>query len=283
MNALEWLFKRSPAVTGTAPEIIPVRNRRVLPPVATSDELEETAHVSCEEEIDLDEAFVAIEYEDAAGNETRRRITMRKLSRGPNAPIVTAICHERHAIRHFRTDRIGCIITKDGEIIDTGTFFRDTLGIDLADFRPDEGIGIARLLRERLRPPVSILVAAARSDGQFLPVELDAIERFIEDHIAWMLDTGRLEVSVTPEHLDKLRELVRTMRPSRGAMSGYLTRVMEFETYPFQRFLRALEEVIAADGVLHRDEFAFLDEISQIRHPETGLRLSIVEWSEWEE
>src|SRR5262245_19764427 len=55
---------------------------------------------------------LAIIYEDAKGDETRRFITVQKAIRGNGVWFLQAYCELRHALRTFRFDRIR-------EIIDT--------------------------------------------------------------------------------------------------------------------------------------------------------------------
>jgi len=282
MGVLRWLFGGVPDVDTPVPAIKPTAPRKSLPPPNPENDRDDVIEAKeTVSEIDLDEVFAAIEYEDASGNITRRRITMQKLVRGSSAPMLKAICHERHAVRNFRTDRIQCFITADGEIIETEVFFRDMLGVNLSDIGPDQALETARYLRDRLRAPLSILMAAALSDGELHPKELDVIERFAENHIMWMKQTGRLvrgwdnpvEVNVTAANLGLLKGMIANMRPQRKSLKNYLIQVFEFDTETFERFIGALEDVISADDVLHPDELAFLAEMSKIRHPNTGARL----------
>ncbi|WP_366937254.1 WYL domain-containing protein [Elioraea sp.] len=66
---------------------------------------------------------IALVYEDAAGNETERHVTVRRiLGDNPNAPeYVAGVCHMRRALRHFRLDRILELTDHEtGEVIEEG-------------------------------------------------------------------------------------------------------------------------------------------------------------------
>lgn len=287
MGLLDWLFGRAPDIDTPAPPVQPPASRRYIPPPGPEPDIEEdVSEDQITDVIDLDEIYVAMDYTDAKGKETRRRITMLRLVRGPVSPILRAICHERRALRSFRIDRISCFITGDGEVIEPDRFFREILRIDPSSLGPDQVELTARKLRERIRAPVSILLVAGWSDGELHPEELDVIQRYAERHILHLIDSGEYDESTEGEvrmaELDRLNKMIAMMRPQRRSLPRYIRRVTEFDAEQFDIFRRTIEEVIMADGKLHPDELAFLDELSQIRHPESGAHLTIPEWTEWE-
>ncbi|PWE32760.1 hypothetical protein DDZ14_08415 [Maritimibacter sp. 55A14] len=263
MGIFAWLFTKAPTTETPPPPV-------VTPPIITAADSPDLAKVPADvpDTVDLEEVYTVIDYTDANGNESRRRITLRKVARGPHAPILTAICHERKSIRHFRCDRIGCFIEPDGEVIETVDFFRDTLMVSLSDLEPaerDESITAARRLRDFLRPPLSVLITAARCDNEFHPEELDAILRYAESEADILYDEGRLGTDFNLTALDALESIVQKMHPQQMSMPGYLGVIYTYDDDRQDRFFRALAEVVNADGVVSDDEVAFLGDIEAIR------------------
>ena len=83
MGLLDWLFGRAPDIDTPAPSVEPPASRRYIPPPGPEPDIEEEVpQDQIADVIDLDEIFVTIDYTDAKGNETRRRITMLRLVRG---------------------------------------------------------------------------------------------------------------------------------------------------------------------------------------------------------
>ena len=252
MSALtDWLFEKTPGIADDAPAIPAHLMKSGHLPSEDDEWLEPPA-----DSYDLEEVYTLIDYRDAKGQPSRRRITMRKLSRGPNAPILSAICHERHAIRAFRTDRIEGFIEDTGEVIECSTFFREIMSIDLSVLTPtrpqnvaapDTALSLARGFRSELRAPLSILVAFARSDENFQPEELNAICRFVETVAPNVHDAAHPGEAPT---MSELRPMIRRMRPSRESLHGYMAEVRAIMASEFFRnaFEEALNDVVWADG-----------------------------------
>ncbi|WP_088624940.1 hypothetical protein [Oceanicola sp. 22II-s10i] len=238
----------------------------------------EKAQPSAEVIADLEDVYVMIDYLDARGQASRRRITMRKLVAGSHGPIVRAICHERKALRSFRYDRIQCFIDcADGEVTSPDIFLREVLLINLLEVtpsdRPQTHIGDhaagsdkltligAREMRERLRAPLSMLVLAATSDGHFHPEELDVICRWIEDEVDDMVMQGAVGLA----EIDAMTSLVAKMHPTRASLTTHLMNVRRMDSIRFRRLAKALRDVIVADGALHIDEARFYAEIGDLQ------------------
>ena len=275
MSLLSWLSRRAPDLE-TPPPI-----NRLPAPANVQKELlrceeDELLHVDEDGTISLDEIFCAIDYVSAAGDLTRRRITLLKLSRGPYAPILSAVCHERGAFRQFRCDRIEYFIEPDGEVISCADYFRDHVLVDLDELAPTDAqraIPVAREIRDTLRPALSILVTAAQSDGEFHPEELDAICQFIENELMVGARCERFREQISIDVLDQLTEIVHRMRPQRSSLPGYITRILEFAPDERARFASALEHVIIADGKVDLDEQEILDELAVFATLESETRL----------
>ncbi|WPY93184.1 hypothetical protein T8T21_08590 [Limimaricola variabilis] len=256
---LEWLEGRSPDID--TPPAFPdnLLNVHGLTSTDSAD-----MHEVADEAVELEPVFAVIDYCDATGAKTRRRITMRSLSRGPNAPILRAICHERRALRAFRCDRIQCFVDEDGVVTECHGFFREIMGIDLGGLAPavdPQALNLARRARDRLRPMLSVLVAAARSDGHLHPEELDAILRYAETEALRLEDEGEFDGPITLEVLDQLARLLVHMAPQRSSIENYYERTRDLSGAAEINFERALREVILADGQIAAGEVAFAEEL----------------------
>ena len=265
MELLHWLLERSDHPEREMP---PLRDDLRGKPVDPSSDPED--HGGDEEDyLDLEPVYTVIDYCDSKGDGTRRRITMRRLCRGPHAPLLKAVCHERRALRSFRCDRIEFFIDDDGVITETIEFFRDVMDIDLSTFGPSNAQrrqSQARDVRDTLRPMLSLLLAAGRSDGFLHPEELDVILRYAEDELFDLADAGDLKVAPTLDLVEQMVPVVERMRPQRDTISSDLAHVISLPERRFSRFGKALEAVIIADGHLAPGELGFLDEMRLARN-----------------
>ena len=237
---------------------------------------------------DLEQLYTIIDYKDAGGKRTRRRITMQRLVKGPEGPIVEAICHERQRFRMFRCDRIECFIGHDdGEITATDQFFREVLLLDLAELTPTKpkrqktlgptatqttAITGARAMREKLRAPLSILVLAATADNDFHEEELEVICQWLEDEVQDFIDTGEIGLA----EIDAMTTLIRKMHPTRRSLPTHLRNIRRMDEVRFQRLARALRRVILADGVLRVEEAEFYADLADLRSAEFEQSLEFV-------
>lgn len=287
-NALEFFLSRTTTVDDPAPELPPhlVRMAEVLlervdteDMMIDEDEVFEIVMsfapdkpapkrsrqpVNDPDKLALEPIYTIIDYGEPL---ERRRITLKTLQRGPNAPLVRAICHERNALRCFRADRIDGFIEDDGEVLTPATFFQTYVGIDLADWQPDqskEERSLVTTLRNRLRPALTVLAAAARSDGRFCLDEMDVIERYIEsDMLAFAESNPDRQVSL--DIAEQIGAILPRLNPERASVLKALERVFDYSTERYRRFAATLERVIMADGVLHDEEVSFVGEITRAR------------------
>ncbi len=260
---METWLERRPTRSTPAPEF-----RTVAIDVSTSDtdemqiEIPVTDHVSRVAGI-----HVAIEYEAADGALTRRRITMQRLSAAHGTTVLHAICHERHALRAFRVDRIQCMITLEGEILDPAEFWA-TIGVDPnADARAATAAHVdTRAIESLLGPQTLLLAGIANCDGYMHPAELDAIIEYIEitcENSGFILGS---------EEVAAIRNRVRRLRPDRETLSIAVETLfgrrlgarLAFPKPQARRFLRVAARVADADSEMHRAEYDFLAELSEL-------------------
>ena len=218
--------------------------------------------------VDVDRINFAIDYIDSSGEFTRRPITISEISNGEIFPIVTAYCHLRQGVRTFRVDRIQSIITMNGEVFEPAVYFLNAFGIDLRAFArvdaeiANDPLAMAQQCRALLRPALALLVLAARSDRHFHIEELDVILIYAERELLRWEKQGRKGVTVALPMLDQLTIIVRNLRPDPEIVESYLRQIENWDDGARDRFWRALERVIHADGDVTDEEADFLDLVS---------------------
>lgn len=287
MRFFEWLRGRTPDLTSDAPAIsikgIGAHDDPVTVEAADSPEIATPARD--QEPAEIADYFCAIEYRDAAGAFSRRRVTLRRAYAADAGHYIDAICHERKALRTFRTDRILSVIDQFGEIHDARMFFTETFGLDLStatinrEHKEAEGLDPNRIvaqraamLRKRLHAELTLLVAIARSDSSFHIEELDAIEQFVEDSAARLVEAGNLPDVFGPPEFDCLRPIIKGMRPQRDSLDGCVRALLSSDNASVERFLNAAHAVVQADGIIAEAEIDMLDWLNDAR--------SLIE-SEW--
>ncbi len=218
-----------------------------------------------------------IEYTDSKGEDSIRRVAMRHFVLRPGKSLVmSANCFERNALRHFRYDRIQSVIDDDGIIYEPNEFFRNELHCPIDDYlsrclpesmarKPavankktnpttkliDKKPGIAH--RSICRDGLRILVAIARSDGDYCDTELAEIVSYIES------EAKLAGIETTNEDRDALRNYLRRQRPDAKILEKCLKKMDEAALGVQERFLKAARKVILADGVVHKEETKIID------------------------
>lgn len=112
-------------------------------------------------------------YRDAEGDMTKRRVTCRGIS-GEGRPVYfSGYCHERRAPRRFRIDRIIELIDyQTGELVEPLRQFEDLRMHGLLPMR-DRSLADLALT----------MVFMAKCDGEFHPLEHDAIEQGLSRYL----------------------------------------------------------------------------------------------------
>ncbi|WP_207479500.1 WYL domain-containing protein [Arenibaculum pallidiluteum] len=227
----------------------------------------------------------AIEYRDGAGDETRRRITLRQLYRGAGGLFyLQAMCHERRALRTFRFDRICCVIDMDGVVHDPTKFFADELRFDVRGNAPAPVPRAKSLAADRATvpkrsltpsmPPVPVepekpgyahrrvardglrvLVALARSDGFLAPEEISVIVGYIA------AKAHRSEIAVTDADVTALRGYLQRQYPSIDVLERCLDGLEQEPVEDQRLFLDSAVALMRADGEEHAAELAMLTEL----------------------
>lgn len=184
-----------------------------------------------------------IEYRDAAGDETQRRITIRRIDpRGH----VHAWCHERGAPRIFAADGIRKVVdVTSGEIWqvpgDVTTWIDGLRGRLLAS-----PAGMANEIVGRCRRGFVVLTFLARCDGHYHPSEAEVLTHFLADACFDL----QFNADRVLEWANRLYPDTQTYeRAVRGASFGGREEM--------RRVIRHARAMIDADGVMAPQEFEF--------------------------
>lgn len=202
-----------------------------------------------------------IEYRDAKGATSRRRITVFDIISGSaGIPALRARCHERKATRQFRVDRIVCCIDYSGEIHDdVASFLHENFGMGSASASAREDDATASMwprVLEVIRDDAILLSAMAKADGSFSDAELHTIVDYL---------SGRVERSVkflTPREVEAIRAYVRRLRPGAESLSRSVNNIIQQGSSRIEEILRAKVRVMDADGRRHPQEVELLNRIA---------------------
>lgn len=211
-----------------------------------------------------------IEYTDAKGQQSRRRITVYDIVAGRSGiPCLRARCHERSATRQFRVDRIQCCIDFDGEVHDdVPVFIAETFGMPIwaaqrraTDESEDRWTSIIAIIRNE----AVLLSALSRVDGTVKASEVDEAVA----HLASIVE--RRNVFLTSNEVASIKTYIKRLRPSSEAISRALASMGSSSPDQVTRFLIAAKNVIEADGFRHPTEINLLDDIA---HELIGVALT---------
>ena len=282
MGFLDLLLRRTPRATDPAPEII---TTRPASPIAAADEPQMTGVTR----FILEPYFLMIEYRDARGQVTQRRITTRTVIEQDGVRYLQAECHERHALRSFRLDRIVCFISQDGEVEDAQAWFAEILPISevvqdakrLVMFSSDgtnapprqakPTISTYTTLRRELAAPLTLLIASARSDDFLHPREIRRILHFAEDEAVLLRNAGQLPGDLDADMFDKLERTLRRLRPTREDVDAALEGLLTMDVSRKRHLAHTLAETAAADGQVDDIEQELIEEFRAMGNRGHGM------------
>lgn len=203
-----------------------------------------------------------IEYVDARGQASARRITVWNISAGSaGIPCLIARCHERKAQRNFRVDRIRAVIDLDGEVHDdVVTYLRERVGLAaslaaLAAAPNSEDDRAWSEMRAAARPAAILLAGVSLSDGVKHPDEIEVAAEFCARFCE------RRGFAPTGTTLSAFRRYLKGLRPDREMMLAALDRIQAEQSDEIIAVLRGARDVVEADGHLHAAEIGMLDDI----------------------
>ena len=202
-----------------------------------------------------------IEYRDAKGALSRRRITVIDIRRGTSGvPCLVARCHERKAMRMFRVDRIASCIDYDGQVFDdVPAFLQEMLGMAPQAARAREAAGSRwPRVREIIAPDAVLLSAMCAADGTISAAEAEQatvyLARVAERALADML---------SPDEIGSVETYLRRLRPGYDAIARAIDRLRGRGRDDILALLRAAVSIMDADGRRHPEEIALVNTIAE--------------------
>lgn len=217
-----------------------------------------------------------IEYINAAGDESRRLITVLDIKMPKDMPVLYARCHNSNRIKSFRIDRIETIFDVDGEVFSVKSFLTENFGMNLkfasmADGltaeqtrRYDNSLKSWNKIRDSVKNQALLLSALALADNKMCENEIDQAIRYFN------LYCSRNGHVVTDAIIQKLERYFKRMRPSEIGVLNAVDDISEFGPQEKNDFIVACAKVISADRVITSIENSMLEEFSEAL---TGIAL----------
>lgn len=212
----------------------------MLPVSLARADLESIAGVGC-----------ILNYRDAGGEESNRRVTCRRLNRIADALYLQALCHERGAQRTFRIDRIvevACGVT--GKVHrPSDPYFARYIAQEGDASSVGFFLGVKRAAD--LRAGLNVLAFLARADGKVVPEEREVIAEFCRS-FAVRYGNDRFAHEGACGYADRLAPDAEQFYVAlerltvEGAPQGLARLVAD-----------AANRLISADGVQHEREFYY--------------------------
>ncbi|WP_143598921.1 WYL domain-containing protein [Pseudothioclava arenosa] len=272
MSILDYFFRTVPQLEDPAPSFKRPA-KVVVPPGSVLDPEPDDAGAPVEicRRYYIEPFFLMIDYTDAQGNPSCRRVTMRVIEERHGLYYLQAFCHERQAMRSFRVDRISDIISQDGEVEPAAPWFDEILASAEVEEFDDSARKPARraprqpytILRQHVAQALTLPVAAARSDDFLHPAEIEQILLYCEDEACDLRDQGQLD-GLDAGIFDKIERTVRRLRPTRDDVAEAFEAVSGWEQARVERLAKSLARTVRADGrvdALERDLMAELREV----------------------
>lgn len=203
------------------------------------DEIEEIVSIR---ERDASSSWAGyIQYTNAAGRQSARRIICRRIEGYGKAETIAAYCCESKAHKRFRVDRISELVCLDsGELLDP-----------MAHFEQLRLHGALTIVDKSLNDFARALVFMARCDGNIHPLEAEGIDHALERYIVrfggddkTFIQAKRNAGRIAPDGEDFVTSLHHLRAHPDARQLGRL-------------MLDCVSNIIEADGKLHADELAW--------------------------
>ncbi|HMI05383.1 MAG TPA: hypothetical protein VK541_23035 [Pedobacter sp.] len=191
--------------------------------------------------------LVHINYVDASGLKSSRRITIYYMYNEYKDISLHSFCHERREDRTFKLSRITQMTD-----IETGEIIKNYSGYFTDRFN-DTPIGKLTRMFIQMKPEISILIFMARADGFLRKPERDIIREFIDQHSETQLDSDLLD--------NEIRITNCTNKEFRSALKKVSIYDAEIRRSIYDRAL----QIIATDKKTDPMEVAALELIKKIK------------------
>ena len=262
----EFLLKKEDAQP--AP-VLDIRFEPELPDrILDADEPHELGEALTESSDAEGQCFV-ICYTNSKGVHSTRRITMRALKRTSEMQILlVARCAETRELMGFQANRIRYCMDINGDKYEPPyLFLAEIFGLAPADAqllvseRPQRidtwppADEVFSQLRRQLRHELTLLVVMSECDGHVSQTESDAIIK----HIRQRADV--LGLPIGSARWPRLNAFIRRLRPTPEQIAASIEAIAAMPVSAQNDFLEACNEVMLADGAVHAEELALLEQI----------------------
>lgn len=242
-ETLEHILTDRAKMAKPLPPLLPVGASTDLPSSDAVEEISEPAKV------DFLSVPLFLHYVDAKSAHSRRRVTLYALSRS-DCYWLSSFCHERHAVRCFRGDRISQMIDLGtGEVLETSPaiseYLNGIMGDEVSPRSPTD------MLVRDYRAGLNLLVFLARCDGQAHPSEIDVLLGYL-DHVA---SAPGIDAEVAKRHIARIH-------PEETVFLRSLKRLQRTDPEELWRVCRTARKLVDADGVLSEAEATFVERLA---------------------
>lgn len=244
------LTDRFARLLNQAGQVKPPRAPGLVPDISASETLDEE-EAGQRLVADLLGTVVGIAYRDAAGAESRRQVTVRRVAvSGGGAVLLHCFCHERRAPRAFRADRIAHLWDiRTGEVKDDVAAALRRRYLPMLD-----GVesALSIFVREAA-PEIAMLSFLGRADGSFALEERSVV-------LDYLGERGRLSAG----GVDWLSGYLGRQYPEPATFADALKRTRMWTPEHRRRFSAALRALADADGELSAEEFDVARDIGAV-------------------
>jgi len=192
-----------------------------------------------------------VQYEDAAGDISERRLTFFSIQCKKGRYYLSAYCHERNAYRSFRCDRIiHCVDPETGEVReDFFNYMAETFAVEKERWL--EGAQDTAL--EKCADGIRILVFLSRCDGEYHTLEREVIAEYVEARCGYF----SLEFDMAP-----IMRFADRLRPFDDIFYEAIDSIIEEDSTDHIKLLTAKAvRLVEADGIIKPEEYELLQEM----------------------
>lgn len=192
-------------------------------------------------------ARIGIEYVDAAGQRTSRKVLVREFDNTLHGGVLMGMCELRNAHRTFRFDRIkSCVNLETGEVIkDTKAFLNEAY-----EKSPERS---AELLTSDYLDALKVVYFVAKADGQYRQAEKDVVTRFVQILVR--------DARITTELIDIALKSVPV--PSMQSFKLAVGRILKGGQVDPALLSQCCKEIVATQTAVHPSEQEALDYIEK--------------------
>lgn len=218
-------------------------------PAPEEDDLELEAAVG----FATNQSFTIV-YDEIDGHESVRRITVRDITlNGSGVPVLNSWCHERNALRAFRTDRIAMVVSEDGEVTaPPARFFSSTFAMSEV-FTGRCGVTPVPLtpVRQIFTAHMMALAHLCHNDSGFHRDEQGII---FEHCLKLARDADR---PVSEGEKRTLKQFLKSLKPIKLFLGPAMRALQEDRPERIAALLSAADDVINADGLRRHNAKSF--------------------------